>query len=142
MQLLHLLTQNKQTVQLDSRLRTKDSTPASALPSSPAACRPLERNPRARRRAADLRGYRARDIAGLHPGHKSAETPATSTTLPSCTVASTTTEDPSLALELIDRIAQRFGVGAVDLCSQNLNRRRHPLPEMTNRRPARSRAWT
>src|SRR5580704_13772399 len=96
-QLLHLRIRNKQTVQLARWLRIRDSTPASAFPKFsgcvPPACAKSARPP-------PLPPTCAATALAISPAlirfSKSAETPATSTTLPSWTVASTTTEDPSL----------------------------------------------
>src|SRR5258708_26586589 len=96
-QLLHLHNRKKQTVQLASWLRIRDSTPASAFPRFsgcvPPACAKSARPP-------PLPPTCAATALAISPAlirlSKSAETPATNTTLPSSTVASTTTEEPSL----------------------------------------------
>ena len=47
-------------------------------------------------------------------------TPATTATLPALTVASTTAADPSRLLSRFDGLAQRLGVGAVNLRREHL----------------------
>src|SRR5450631_1768891 len=93
--------QKKQTVQLARRLRIRVSTPASAF-SKFSGCVPPAWAKSAR--PPPLPPTCAATAPAMSPAfmraNRSADTPATNTTLPSCTVASTITEEPSLLFRL------------------------------------------